>query len=229
MSTERDIIIKRLEQKLEERDKQIAEMKASLKESVLAEIEARFEEKIRLREATLKDVKLKFSEKVNEITEMNKSLRDSLLAKAKAGEDAVQKTEARMNRIERRLVELNSSYDGVIKELLDQKSIVQEITSVKKEKQPQAREEKAPEPRQKKVEVPEKPDKPEKPGKKGEYIIAENYVTKQKKKPAVIEADEGILESTSEKETAKPKPKPVLNKTKNEMEGVEITETLKKR
>jgi hypothetical protein len=223
MSTERDIIIKRLEQKLEERDKQIAEMRPSLKESVIAEIETRFEDKIRLREATLKDVRLKFSEKVNEITEMNKSLRESLLAKAKAGEDAIQKTDARMNRIERRLVELNSSYDGVMKELLDQKSIVQEITSVKKAKKPEAMEEKAPEPLQKKVEVPEKP------GKKGEYIIAENYVTKQRKKPAVIEAAEDIREPNNEKETAKPKPKPVLNKTKNEMEGVEITETLKKR
>lgn len=223
MSTERDIIIERLEQKLAERDRQIAEMQDSLKESVLAEIEKRFVDKIKLREATLEDVRMKFSEKVAEITEMNKTMRDSLLGKFKAGEDTIHKTETRMNRLERRLVELNSSYDGVMKELLDQKSIVQEITGLKKDKKPEAREGKAPEPS--KTEVKEQ----DKPGKKGEYIIADNYEPKKAKKQTLIEVDETVIEPDNETGKRAGANEPEINKTENVTEGVEITETLKKR
>ena len=56
--------------------------------------------------------------------EMNKSLRDSI-EKLKPGTAAADIE--RVNRIERRLIELNSSYDGVMKELLDQKSLIHEI------------------------------------------------------------------------------------------------------
>ena len=225
MSTERDIIIERLEQKLDDRDKQILEMQDSLKESVLAEVEKQFEEKIKLREATLEDVRMKFSEKVAEITEMNKSLRDSLLGQVNAVEDTIQKTENRMNRIERRLVELNSSYDGVMKELLDQKSIVQEITGVNDEDEdvPEVKEEVKP------AEISDEQKESDKPDKKGEYIIAENYVPKKGKKQAIIDADDIIPEPDEKAGKVEQAPEPVFNTTENEDEGVIITETLKKR
>jgi len=42
MSTERDIIIERLEQKLAARDKEFAQMQETLRESILIEMEKRF-------------------------------------------------------------------------------------------------------------------------------------------------------------------------------------------
>ena len=224
MSTERDIIIERLEQKLDERDKQILEMQNSLKESIVAEIEKQFEEKIKLRESTLEDVRMKFSEKVAEITDMNVSLRDSLLEKVKAIEDSVQKTETRMNRLERRLVELNSSYDGVMKELLDQKSIVQEITAVDDDEDvPDVKEEVKP------AEVSNEETEPETPSNKGEYIIAENYAPAKGSRQAVIEAEDTALVPDEKSRKTEQSPEPTFNITQNEMEGVEIVETLKKR
>ncbi|MCZ7397573.1 MAG: hypothetical protein O8C59_03570 [Candidatus Methanoperedens sp.] len=124
MSTERDIIIERLEQKLAARDAEIQKMQDSLRESIITEIEKKFADKIKLRESTLDEIRMKFGEKVNEMLEMNKSLRDSI-EKLKPGTAAADIE--RVNRIERRLIELNSSYDGVMKELLDQKSLIHEI------------------------------------------------------------------------------------------------------
>jgi len=225
MSTERDIIIERLEQKLDERDKQILELQDSLKESILAEVEKQFEEKIKLREATLEDVRIKFSEKVAEITEMNISLRDSLLGQIKSVEDFIQKTETRMNRLERRLVELNSSYDGVMKELLDQKSIVQEITAVNNDENdvPEVNEKVKP------ADISDEEKEPENTGKKGEYIIAENYAPVKGSRQAVIEAEDTILVHDDRSGKAEQAPEPVFKTIENEREGVVITETLKKR
>lgn len=225
MSTERDIIIKRLEKKLDERDKQILEMQDSLKESIFTEFEKQFEDKIKLREATLEEVRMKFSEKVAEITEMNKSLRDSLLEQVNAVEGIIQKTEKRMNRLERRLVELNSSYDGVMKELLDQKSIVQEITSVndKENDVPKVKKEVKP------VEVSDEEKPSDKPDTKGDYIIAENYIPKKGKKQTIIDADEAIPKPAKKAKKVEQVQEPVFNTTENEDEGVIITETLKKR
>ena len=127
MSTERDIIIERLEQKLAARDKEIAQIQETLRESILIEMEKRFIDKIKLRESTLEDLRTKFGEKINEIIQMNKTLRDSVLGQKKTETDVIRQCETRMERMERRLIELNSAYDGVMKELLDQKSIIQEI------------------------------------------------------------------------------------------------------
>ncbi len=216
MSTERDIIIERLEQKLAARDAEIEKIQDTLRESIITEMEKRFADKIKLRESTLDEIRLKFGEKVNEILEMNKSLRDSV-EKLKSGITDAE----RMNRIERRLIELNSAYDGVMKELLDQKSLIQEFAPRKprrEEPRPAIKEEAKP---------TEKPA--EKPKPKGEYIIADNYVPRgsRKKEQTVIEAEEKpIADKPEEKPQIK---KPETKRSERVKEGVEIFETPKKR
>lgn len=220
MSTERDIIIERLEQKLAAKDKEIAQMQESLRESIIMEVEKRFADKIKLRESTLDDIRMKFSEKVNEIIEMNKSLRDSLLDQQKSKGSAVRECENRMDRLEHRLIELNSAYDGVMKELLDQKSIIQEL-QIKKPVQVKE------EPKIKQEVKPTEEKPPEKPKPKNEYIVAGNYVPKEKRKQApVIEAEEKIIVADDkQKELLK---KPSVKKSERVVEGVEIVETLKR-
>ncbi len=214
MSTERDIIIERLEQKLAARDKEFAQIQESLKDSILTEMEKRFTDKIKLRESTLEDTKVK------EIIEMNKSLRDSLVEQRKSESIALKECQNRMDRMEHRLIELNSAYDGVMKELLDQKSILQELKPRKV-----FREE--PKPKQE-IKPKEEEKQPEKPKPKSTYIIADNYVPRERKKQApVIEAEEKtIVAGEKEKELLK---KPALKKSEKVVEGVEIVETLKKR
>lgn len=194
MSTERDIIIERLEQKLATRDKEFSQMQESLRESILMEMEKRFTDK------------------------MNKSLRDSLLEQRKSESDTIRECENRMDRLERRLIELNSSYDGVMRELLDQKSIIRELKPKKPEKE------------EPKVKPKEEAKQVEKPKPKGEYIIADNYIPKEKKKQkVVIEAEEKTIvadEKPAEKEQIK---KSAVKKSERIVEGVEIIETLKKR
>ncbi len=218
MSTERDIIIERLEQKLAAKDKEIAQMQESLRESIIVEMEKRFTDKIKLRESTLDELRMKFGEKVNEIIEMNKSLRDSLVEQQKSKNDTVHECENRMDRMENRLIELNSSYDGVMKELLDQKSIIQEL-QVKKIVQE--------EPKVKQEIKPREDKPPEKTKPKGEYIVAGNYMPKEKRKQApIIEAEETtIVAGEKEKEQFK---KPSVKKSERVVEGVEIIETLKR-
>ena len=218
MSTERDIIIERLEQKLAARDKEIAQMQESLRESIITEMEKRFTDKIKLRESTLDELRMKFSEKINEIIEMNKSLRDSLLEQQKSKSDTVREWENRMDRLEHRLMELNSSYDGVMKELLDQKSIIHELHAKKPLKE---------EPKIKQEIKPKEEKPPEKPKPKGEYIVAGNYMPKEKRKQApIIEAeDKMIVSDEKEKEQFK---KPSVKKSARVVEGVEIIETLKR-
>ncbi len=218
MSTERDIIIERLEQKLAARDKEFAQMQESLRESIIMEMEKRFTDKVKLRESTLDEIRKKFGEKINEIIEMNRSLRDSLLEQQKSKNDTLEDCESRMDRIEHRLIELNSTYDGVMKELLDQKSIIQELQTKKMVKE---------EPKVKQ-EIKAKEEKPpEKPKPKGEYIVAGTYIPKEKRKQApIIEADEKpIVADEKEKEQVK---KPTLKKSARVVEGVEIIETLKR-
>ncbi len=221
MSTERDIIIERLEQKLAARDKENAEMQENLRESILIEMEKRFADKIKLRESTLDELRMKFTEKVNDIVEMNKSLRDSILEQQRSGTDALKEAENRMNRIEHRLIELNSSYDGVMKELLDQKSIVQELIVKKKPK------EETPV----RTEVPKEVAKPpEKPKPKGEYIIASNYTPKDKRKEQrIIEADDTPPVMIEDKPEGKTQfKKSDIKRSERSKEGVEIYETPKR-
>ena len=219
MSTERDIIIERLEQKLAARDKEFAEMQESMKESILVEMEKRFTDKIKLRESTLEDIKVKFSEKIKEIIEMNKSLGTSLLEERKSESNTLKECQNRMDRMEHRLIELNSSYDGVMKELLDQKSIIQEIKPRKVFRE---------EPKPKQETKPKEEEKPvEKPKPKSTYIVAENYIPREKRKQApVIEAEDKIIVSDDKKNELK---KPALKKSEKVVEGFEIVETLKNR
>ncbi len=183
MSTERDIIIERLEQKLAVRDKEFEKMQESLREAILTEMEKRFADKIKFRES---------------------------------GSEALRDAENRMERLEHRLIELNNAYDGVMKELLDQKSIIQELKGRKAviiKEEPKPREEVKPF---------------EKPKPKGEYIIAENYVPKEKKKQqAVIEAEDKPVRAEIKHEE-KPFKKPDIKRSESIKEGVEIFE-LKKR
>lgn len=220
MSTERDIIIERLEQKLAARDTEIQKMQDTLRESIITEIEKKFADKIKLRESTLDEIRMKFGEKVNEMLEMNKSLRDSI-EKLKPGNAAADVE--RVNRIERRLIELNSSYDGVMKELLDQKSLIQEIAPRK----PRREEIKQrPEPVIKQEVKP-----PEKPLPKNEYIIADNFIPKgaRKKEQVVIEAEEKAI-PVEDMPEEKPKiKKPEMKRSQRVTEGVEIYESPKKR
>lgn len=218
MSTERDIIIERLEQKLAARDKEIADMQESLRESIIREMEKRFMDKVKLRESTLDEIRIKFGEKINEIIEMNKSLRDSLVEQQKSKSDAVHECENRMDRLEHRLIELNSAYDGVMKELLDQKSVIQELKAPRKMVKEEPRAKPEVKPRE------EKP--PEKPKPKGEYIVAGTYVPKERKQVPIIEAEEKIVVADEkEKELLK---KPPVKKSARVVEGVEIVETLKR-
>lgn len=183
MSTERDIIIERLEQKLAARDKEMAQMQESLRESIIREMERRFADRIKPIDET------------------------------------------RMDRLEHRLIELNSAYDGVMKELLDQKSIIHELRArqpVKEE--PKIKPDAKPEVKPKEEKPPEKP--------KSQYIVAGNYVPKGPNKPQVlIEADEKITaEEPPKKDYTKIKQsKAPVKKSEKVMEGVEIVETLKKR
>ena len=228
MSTERDIIIERLEQKLAARDKEFAQMQEALKESIIIEMEKRFADKIKLRESTLEDIRSKFTEKINEIIQMNKSLRDSVVGQKKTETDALHHNELRMERIEHRLIELNSAYDGVMKELLDQKSLLQEIRPKKPKEELRPRHEVKPK-EEVKPKVETKPAEKERP--KTQYIVADNYIPKDKRKQnPIIEADEKPIDAEErEKEQLKEQlRKPAIKKSEKIMEGVEISETLKR-
>jgi hypothetical protein len=228
MSTERDIIIERLEQKLAARDKEFAQMQETLRESIIIEMEKRFSDKIKLRESTLEDMRSKFGEKINEIIQMNKSLRDSIMEKKKTETDILRQCENRMEKMERRLIELNSAYDGVMKELLDQKSIIQELRPHKTKEESRVRPDTRPTEEIKPKEVA-KPAEKERP--KTQYIIADNYVPRdQRKQQPIIEADEKPINADENnkgnlKEQSK---KPTIRKSEKIMEGVEISETLKR-
>jgi hypothetical protein len=234
MSTERDIIIERLEQKLAARDKEIAQIEETLRESILIEMEKRFLDKIKLRESTLEDIRTKFGEKINEIIQMNKTLRDSVLGQKKTETDVIHQCEARMERMERRLVELNSAYDGVMKELLDQKSIINEIRPPRLKEERRQRIDTRQETKQdvKQVVKPKEETKPtEKQRPKTEYIIADNYIPREKRKPpqVIIEAEEKPQDAeVKDKEQLKEQRKPSIKKSEKIMEGVEISETLKR-
>lgn len=228
MSTERDIIIERLEQKLAARDKEFTQMQEALRESIVIEMEKRFTDKIKLRESTLEDMRTKFGEKINEIIQMNKSLRDSVMEKKNTETNTLRNYETRMERMERRLIELNSSYDGVMKELLDQKSIIQELRPPKPREELRARQEVKPKEETKRKEEA-KPAEKERP--KTQYIIADNYVPREKRKQApIIEANEKPIDADEkareqQKEQLK---KPTSKKSEKIMEGVEISETLRR-
>ncbi|HLB69438.1 MAG: hypothetical protein OIN88_09850 [Candidatus Methanoperedens sp.] len=221
MSTERDIIIERLEQKLAARDKEFEKMQDSLRESMVAEMEKNLADKIKLRESTLDEIRMKFGEKVNEILEMNRSIRDSL-DQQKSRSDTLNEFENRMGKMERRLAELNSAYDGVMKELLDQKSIVQELIPKKvRKEEPKVKHEAA---------AKEETKQPEKPKPKGEYIVAGGYAQKSKKKEQVlIEAEDKPITSEDMPEEKPQFKKPDVKRSERAREGVEIFETLKKR
>ncbi len=222
MSTERDIIIERLEQKLAARDKEIAQIQETLKESIILEMEKRFTDKIKLRESTLEDIRAKFGEKINDIIQMNKSLRDSVMGEKKTGTELIRLFEARIEKMEHRLVELNSAYDGVMKELLDQKSLIQELRPKKPKEEPKAKKE---------VKPVEEAKPAEKTKPKSEYIIADNYIPREKRKPqAIIEAEERIVNNEANvKDKLKEQLKrPVVKKSEKILEGVEISETLKR-
>ncbi|CAG0978863.1 hypothetical protein METP2_01843 [Methanosarcinales archaeon] len=228
MSTERDIIIERLEQKLAARDKEFTQMQEALRESIVIEMEKRFTDKIKLRESTLEDMRTKFGEKINEIIQMNKSLRDSVMEKKNTETSTLRHYETRMERMERRLIELNSAYDGVMKELLDQKSIIQELRPPKPREELRARQEVKPKEEIKRKEEA-KPAEKERP--KTQYIIADNYVPREKRKQApIIEANEKPIDADEkareqQKEQLK---KPTSKKSEKIMEGVEISETLRR-
>ncbi len=223
MSTERDIIIERLEQKLAAKDKEFAQMQETLRESILTEMEKRFSDKIKLRESTLDDIKAKLGEKINEIhneiLEMKNSLKDSLVEKQNAGMELMQL--GRIEKVEHRLVELNSAYDGVMRELLDQKSIIQELRPRKPKEEVRPKQEAKPK---------EAPKPPEKERPKTQYIVADNYVPQKKKQNPVIEAEEKPIDAEEKaKEQLKEQlKKPALKKSERIMEGVEISETLKR-
>ncbi|HMB46117.1 MAG TPA: hypothetical protein VKL21_09870 [Candidatus Methanoperedens sp.] len=226
MSTERDIIIERLEQKLAARDKEFAQMQETLRESIIIEMEKRFSDKIKLRESTLEDMRFKFGEKINEIIQMNKSLRDSIMEKKKTETDILHQCENRMERMEHRLIELNNTYDGVMKELLDQKSIIQELRPPKPKEESRPRPDARPKEEIKPKEVAKPAERP-----KTQYIIADNYVPReQRKQQPIIEADERPI-NTEEKNKGNLKEqskKPTIRKSEKIMEGVEISETLKR-
>lgn len=245
MSTERDIIIERLEQKLAAKDREFEQMQESLRKTIFEEIEIRFADKLKLRESTIDEIKIKLGQKVNDILEMNKSLRDSVLEQQTSRSNNEKHAEERINRLERRLVELNSAYEGVMKELLDQKSIIHELKPKKNGREETgARVETRSKDelmsatykmhdKPKDVAKPrEEVKQPEKPKPKNEYIVADNYVPKDKRKQqAIIEAEDKAEDQ--KKSDDKPEQKQVLNKSifkrsERVNEGVEIYENPKR-
>jgi len=245
MSTERDIIIERLEQKLAAKDREFEQMQESLRKTIIEEIENRFADKLKLRESTIDEIKIKLGQKVNDILEMNKSLRDSVLEQQNARSDIEKQTEERINRLERRLVELNSAYEGVMKELLDQKSIIQELKPKKiGREEPGTKFEmrtkdelmsakyKMHDKQKEEAKPKEDVKQPEKPKPKGEYIVADNYVPKDKRKQQVIIEAEDKAEDKKLSDN-KADQKQVLNKSmfkrsERVNEGVEIYENPKR-
>ena len=217
MSTERDIIIERLEQKLAAKDREFEQMQESLRETIFEEIETRFADKLKY----------------------------SVLEQQNARSDNEKQAEERINRLERRLVELNSAYEGVMKELLDQKSIIHELKPKKiGREEPGARVETRSKDelmsatykmydKPKEVAKPrEEVKQPEKPKPKNEYIVADNYAPKDKRKQQVIIEAEEKAENQKLSDN-KPEQKQVLNKSifkKSERvnEGVEIYENPKR-
>lgn len=169
--TERDILIERLEQKLNAREKEMKEMKESLKESILKE----------LREETNAST-------INRIT-----------------------------RLERKVIDLNSAYEGVMKELLDQKSLLQ-MLQVKQAKP--VKEESKPPKTEIKVRDVEKPA--DKPKPKGEYIVADNtrLPEKEKKSGEFIVAGDKLSKEVSRKMASA--------RMERKEEGVEVIETPKR-
>ncbi|MDP2841514.1 MAG: hypothetical protein Q8O17_04480 [Candidatus Methanoperedens sp.] len=217
MSTERDIIIERLEQKLAAKDREFEQMQESLRETIIEEIEKRFFDKLKY----------------------------SVLEQQNARSDNEKQAEERINRLERRLVELNSAYEGVMKELLDQKSIIQELKPKKiGREEPGAKVEmrskdelmsatyKMHDKQKEEAKPKEDAKQPEKPKPKGEYIVADNYVPKDKRKQQVIIEAEDKAEDKKLPDN-KAEQKQVLNKSmfkKSERvnEGVEIYENPKR-
>ncbi|GFO96438.1 hypothetical protein ig2599ANME_0627 [groundwater metagenome] len=240
MSTERDIIIERLEQKLAAKDREFEQMLESMRETIIAENEKRFADKLKLRESTIDEIRMRFTEKVTEILEMNKSLRDSVLEQQSAKSGAMKEADERINRLERRLVELNSAYEGVMKELLDQKSIIQELKPGKMGREEPAakleiRSKDEPISATRKLmdklkgEVKPREEVKEKPKPKGEYIIAENYVPKDKKRQQVItEVEEKMIVSDDIAKQNEQFKKPMVKRSERVKEGVEIYETPKR-
>ncbi len=200
MTTERDIIIERLEQKLAARDKEITQMQENMREFITQEMDKRLSDTLKLRDSTLDDLGEKFSNRINE---------------------TLHQSETRIEKLEHRLVELNSTYEGIMKELLDQKSIIHELKS------PGPREDPAPKQVMKSKE--EKTTERSRP--KSEYIIADNYTPAEKRRSQpIIEAKENADEETSSmKEPLREQfKKPPIKKSVKIMEGVEISETLKR-
>jgi hypothetical protein len=217
MSTERDIIIERLEQKLAAKDREFKQMQESLRKTIIEEIENRFADKLKY----------------------------SVLEQQIARSDIEKQTEERINRLERRLVELNSAYEGVMKELLDQKSIIQELKPKKiGREEPGAKAEtrskdelmsatyKMHDKQREEAKTKEDVKQPEKPKPKGEYIVADNYVPKDKRKQQVIIEAEDKAED-KKLSNNKAEQKQVLNKSmfkrsERVNEGVEIYENPKR-
>ncbi len=217
MSSERDIIIERLEQKLAAKDREFEQMQKSLRETIIEEIEKRFFDKLKY----------------------------SVLEQQNTRSDIEKQTEERINRLERRHVELNSAYEGVMKELLDQKSIIQELKPKKiGREEPGAKAEtrskdelmsaayKMHDKQKEEVKPKEDVKQPEKPKPKGEYIVAGNYVPKDKRKQQVIIEAEDKAEDKKLPDN-KAEQKQVLNKSmfkrsERVNEGVEIYENPKR-
>jgi hypothetical protein len=112
-----------------------------------------------------------------------------------------------------------------MKELLDQKSIIQELRPHKPKEELRPR----PDSRSKEEIKPKEVAKPaERP--KTQYIIADNYVPRdQRKQQVIIEADEKPINTDEKNKNLKEQSKkPTIRKSEKIMEGVEISETLKR-
>ncbi len=238
MSTERDIIIERLEQKLAAKDSEFERMLESMRETIIEETEKKFAEKLKLRESTIDDIKTRFGDKINELLEMNRSLRDSIVEQQNTQSAPLREAEERISRLERRLVELNSAYEGVMKELLDQKSLIQELKPKKQARdvpiKPELSLKNEPVHDVRPMDKPRAEAKPreevkDKPKPKGEYIIAENYVPKERKKQQVVlEAEEKMIESESVPENKEQFKTSIIKRSERVKEGVEIFEAPKR-
>lgn len=134
----RDILVERLEQKLVSREKEINELRKSLKDSILSEL--------------------------------RENMNDEVIV------------EKRLSTLEKKVKDMSLAYDGVMKELLDQKTVIQDLkVKYLKNEMPLKTERQSPLPevkaQKKSDDKPEAASKPE-----SQYIIAESEEPRLKSK-----------------------------------------------
>ncbi|MDF1557636.1 MAG: hypothetical protein P1P80_05590 [ANME-2 cluster archaeon] len=155
------------------------------------------------RDILVERLEQKLVDKERQINELNNSLKESIIAELREGMKEDLDFDKRVSALETKVKDMGLSYDGVMKELLDQKTIIQDLKQkyLKKDNAAHALEETQPDkPRtlvdwHDNVRVSKDPIKPEKPSSRfivaesGDIDVPKKEETKQKKHTDIIIAD----------------------------------------